>query len=166
MQNALVEWGFIYAKQETTREATRMGLRTLSNCTIPDVASGIRLVKELNQVGVHIDGSIIQKAILNRLITYYGPGRSSRPYNRVRKELLAGKMDEVISVVDQTLGGDFFSSSRLNLRSLLHRRALVRIKRATKIRWRNRFKSRRTRDSKLLYGDKILSTIHHQSISP
>ena len=166
MQSALVEWGFIYAKKQTTAEAAKMGLRTLSESTLPDITSGIRLVKELNQLGVHIDGPVVHKAILNRLITYYGPGRSSRAYNRVRKELLVGKMDEVMSVVDQALGGEFFSSPRVELKSLLHQKALVRIKRATKVRWRHRFKLSRTRDTKLLYGDKILSKTHHPSIRP
>jgi hypothetical protein len=85
-------------------------------------------LKQLNQHGVYIDGPGVRSAIFNRLITYYGPGRSNRRYNRWAKAKLQGKMPLVAKQIDDALGGKYFTG--VDLLRIVRARAAKRLIRA------------------------------------
>ena len=145
LQKAIVEWGFIH--NLTHR---RLDLEKFRQCrgpmissnALPTVTSGITLLKQLGQHGVYIDGKCVRSAIFNRLITYYGPGRSNRRYNRTAKSILHGKIALVAKQIDSALGKEYFTA--VDLPRLVNERALTRWRRVRR-RWNKRLDAKRVR---------------------
>lgn len=135
LQKAIIEWGFIHNLKhrnldlEDLRRGTIPGIRTNAD---PVVTSGITLLKQLSQQGVYIDGKAVRSAIFNRLITYYGPGRSNRRSNRYAKAKLHGKMDMVARQIDEALGADYFTA--VDLPTIVNSKATTRWRRVGR-RW-------------------------------
>jgi hypothetical protein len=135
LQKAIVEWGFIHNLQKRALhlENIRTGIfPVIRTNELPVVTSGITLLKQLNQHGVYIDGKGVRSAIFNRLITYYGPGRSNRRYNRYAKAKLHGKMGLVAKQIDEALGGKYFAA--MDLRRIVQAKATKRLMRVRR-RW-------------------------------
>jgi hypothetical protein len=131
LQKAIVEWGFIHNLKRRTipLEDIRQGVISFTRTNdLPVVTSGITILKQLNQHGVYIDGPGVRSAIFNRLITYYGPGRSNRRYNRWAKAKLQGKMPLVAKQIDDALGGKYFTG--VDLLRIVRARAAKRLIRA------------------------------------
>ncbi|KUJ07204.1 uncharacterized protein LY89DRAFT_691980 [Mollisia scopiformis] len=105
-QRAVVEWGFItnLRKNPSTINPRHSYVR-LPDSSLPDITSGIDILKLLHHRGVHIHGPTIRKALMNRFITYYGPGRSSKLYNRLAKRRMQGKLSMVIKQLDKAFDG-------------------------------------------------------------
>lgn len=150
LQAAIVDWGFIFAQQRRTKFASHQGDSASMSATdvLPDLACGLRLLKDLNGLGVHIHSIVVRNAIMNRLITYFGPGKSAKIYNRNRQNLLSGRLDEVASMIDEALGGVYFSSPHIDLQKMVMERATKKMMNTTT----NRLKRKigRTRDPLLL----------------
>jgi hypothetical protein len=127
LQKAIVEWGFIHSLKRQPVHLDSSWRSVTSRDTLPDISSGVVLLKQLNQNGVHINSKSVRSALFNRLITYYGPGSSNRRYNRYGKEVLHGKMDAVARQIDDALGGTFFTA--VDLPKLVQARALTRLRR-------------------------------------
>jgi hypothetical protein len=113
-QKVLIEWGFIHALNVNPNNVTRGQHRTSQ--TALDVTFGLRLLQKLFAKGVHIDMRAVRKAIMHRLVVYYGPGLSSRKYNqraRLNLRLRYGKPEEsyeqIISQIDDALGANVFA---------------------------------------------------------
>jgi hypothetical protein len=114
----------------------------ISSNALPTVTSGITLLKQLSRHGVYIDGKCVRSAIFNRLITYYGPGRSNRRYNRTAKSILHGKIALVAKQIDGALGEEYFTA--VDLPRLVNERALMRWRRVRR-RWNKRLDAKRVR---------------------
>jgi hypothetical protein len=148
LQKAIVEWGFIHNLKhrkldlEEFRQGKVPAIRTNS---LPIVTSGITLLKQLSQHGVHIDGKCVRSAIFNRLITYYGPGRSNRRYNRTAKAILHGKMALVAKQIDDALGGKYFTA--VDLPRIVNEKAATRWRRVGR-RWNKNLDAKRVVSSK------------------
>jgi hypothetical protein len=135
LQKAIVEWGFIHnlKRRIVALEDIRQGVIPITRTSdLPLVTSGITLLKQLNHHGVYIDGPSVRSAIFNRLITYYGPGRSNRRYNRWAKAELQGKLPLVARQIDEALGGKYFTG--VDLWRIVQARAAKRLIRARR-RW-------------------------------
>lgn len=152
LQKAIVEWGFIYALKRAEHAPTRnirskrLGLENDPNL---QVTAGINLLKQLRQLGVHIDGKAIKRAIFNRLVMYYSPGRSNRPYNRVAR-LYAPDLELITRLIDDAMGRQTFRGDlKLQIVSRGMLRLLGRDRKAKK--WETRrLKSRVFSNSRLL----------------
>lgn len=103
-QAAIVEWGFIQALKPHHPLHPRSGLVCNANTSAPRVTAGIELLKELYHYGVHIDKDRVRSAILNRLIIYYGPGRSNRLYNRADRARNPLSLHQMASQISDALG--------------------------------------------------------------
>jgi hypothetical protein len=126
LQKAIVEWGFIHAFRRQPIHTN--GFRSIRpKSSTPTVTSGISLLKQLHHQGVHVDGKSVRKAILNRVITYYGSGRSNKPYNRIARERIGMTLDEIAVQIDQALGGRYFT--RVDLEKLVQSRATTTLQR-------------------------------------
>jgi len=100
LQMAIVEWGFMHA----------LDGRQPSSYPDPDsINSGIQLLEKLSNRGVWICHETIQKAILNRMMIYYGSGASNRNYNRVATERLTMSLRELASLIDYNFDGHTLS---------------------------------------------------------
>ncbi|PMD21236.1 hypothetical protein NA56DRAFT_572468 [Hyaloscypha hepaticicola] len=131
LQKAIVEWGFIHNLKRRTvpLEDIRQGVIPITRTNdLPAITSGITLLKQLNHHGVYINGPGVRSAIFNRLITYYGPGRSNQRYNRWAKAILQGKMPLVAKQIDDALGGKYFTG--VDLWRIVQARAAKRLIRA------------------------------------
>ncbi|TVY13672.1 hypothetical protein LARI1_G006946 [Lachnellula arida] len=126
-QKAIVEWGFIHSLRRTPRLRFPASLQR-----VPEVTSGITLLKKLHSHGVHIDAGAVKKAVLNRLIAYYGPRQSNRLHNRgARKNLgfrnpaeAVQSLEQMVKQVDEVLGERFFTGMNLlKIRKLREERA-------------------------------------------
>jgi hypothetical protein len=133
-QRAVVEWGFIWSlRREPRHHDPRRNFVSTQDSTLPSLTSGITLLKQLSQQGVWINGPTVRNAIIHRLIIYYGPGHSHKPYNRLGKLKMRGKMSMAIKQIDDALSGDYFSaidthtliqiSARSKMRALERRKA-------------------------------------------
>jgi hypothetical protein len=142
LQKSIVEWGFIHnlKRRPIHLDSIRSTTPTRTQNKIPDITSGVILLKELNEHGVHINGKSVRSALFNRLITYYGPGRSSRRYNRYGKARLRGKIDLVAKQLDDALGGTYFTG--VDLPKVVHVMAVMRLRRIDR-RTRNKMEARR-----------------------
>jgi hypothetical protein len=114
-QKTIVEWGFVRGMKSLSS--------TVSPQPVPNVTSGITLLKLLHQRGIRIRIAAVRKAILNRLVAYYGPSRSNVRHNRLAREKLgirneaqaARSMAEMAEQIDEALGGRFFTAINLPL---------------------------------------------------
>jgi hypothetical protein len=155
LQRTIVEWGFIHAFKHAERKKPaaiqgksfkRLGPEININC---QVTAGISLLKELGQLGVHIDERAIRKAIFHRLIIYYGPGRSNKLYNRVARPYVP-EFGAMIRFIDDAMGRQTFGSDvRLQIKSRGVVKLLGRARKA-KTREMKRLKSRVFANNRLL----------------
>jgi pentatricopeptide repeat protein len=149
LQKAIVEWGFIHSLKRGPMHLDS-AWRSVTLCNkLPDITSGVVLLKQLSQYGVHIDATCVRSALFNRLITYYGPGRSNRRYNRYGKAVLEGKMDLVARQIDDALGGTFFTA--VDLPKVVQAKAATRLRRLDR-RWKNKLAARLSPASRLGIG--------------
>ena len=93
--------------------------------SLPQVTSGIELLKELHRLGVHVNPKSVESAIVDRLVVYYGPGRSNKPYNRLAKARNPLKLEQMAEQIDHALEGQVFDT--LELRSGIESRASMRL---------------------------------------
>lgn len=115
-QKAIVEWGFIHSLSRTPKLRFPASLPQ-----VPDVTSGIALLKTLHRHGVHIDAGAVKKAVLKRFVAYYGPGQSNRLHNRDARRKLGFRnpaeavqsLEQMVKQVDEVLGGRFFNGTNL-----------------------------------------------------
>jgi hypothetical protein len=94
---------------------------------LPNVTAGITLLKQLSERGVSIDGKTVRSALFNRLVVYFGPGRSNKVYNRHGQARLKGKLDQVAHQIDQALGGSYFADPDVDLRGIIASRSRSRL---------------------------------------
>jgi hypothetical protein len=150
LQKSIIAWGFIHALEKAAETApTVMTRRNVARLSPKDhingqVTAGISLLKELRQLGVHIDWKAIKKAIFDRLIVYYGPGRSSRLYNRVAWRYVP-EFGTMIRLIDDAMGRRTFDGDLNTLKHRVVSRGRVRLlgrDRKARTRETNRLKSR------------------------
>ncbi|KAL2064568.1 hypothetical protein VTL71DRAFT_3705 [Oculimacula yallundae] len=129
LQKAIIEWGFIASRPQHIRHMdlyhVSIGLDAIKQ-TPATMTSGIYLLKKLNSLGVHIDTKSVRKAIVDRLITYYGPGYSNRRHNERRARKM-GSLENAAKEIDQALGGEYFTT--VGLSEIVHWMAMVRWRR-------------------------------------
>jgi hypothetical protein len=92
---------------------------------LPQVTSGIKLLKELCRLGVHVDPKSVKSAIIDRLVVYYGPGRSNKPYNRVAKARNPLNIEQMACQIDHALEGQVFTG--MDLQKAIESRANARL---------------------------------------
>ena len=123
MQKAIVEWGFIRAvgtrRISTKREASAQ----------PSVAAGIILLQQLRRLKVDIDSAAVRKAIVNRLVLYYGPGFSENKMVRLARARNTMTLEEMVQQVDDALGTTAFPG--IDMKEYIRLRASVRMRRST-----------------------------------
>ena len=134
LQKAIVEWGFMHALRpvptHALKAASKHQLQSTSlipgdDPSLPQVTSGIELLKELHRLGVYVDLKSVKSAIVNRLIVYYGPGVSNKPYNRVAKARNPLKLEQMAEQIDHALEGQVFTG--IDLKSDIKSRANARL---------------------------------------
>jgi len=109
LQKAIVEWGFIHGlAARPDGEVNAPEVSNSTQLTMYPFTQGILLLKKLGKNGVNLDSAAIRSAIFNRLIVYYGPGRSNRLYNRVAKARNRLKLEEMAKQIDIALGSPAF----------------------------------------------------------
>jgi hypothetical protein len=126
LQKAIVEWGFMHALKPSPNHETK-STRLIHNDdpSLPQVTSGIKLLKELRRLGVHVDPKSVKSAIIDRLVVYYGPGRSNKPYNRVAKARNPLKIEQMACQIDHALEGQVFTG--MDLQKAIESRANARL---------------------------------------
>jgi len=128
LQKAIVEWGFIHSlKRRPSHLSSRRGVVISDPHDIPNITAGITLLKQLSERGVSIDGQTVRSALFNRLVVYFGPGRSNKAYNRHGQAWLKGKLDQVAQQIDQALGGSYFAGPDVDLRGIIASRSRSRL---------------------------------------
>jgi len=135
-QQAVVEWGFIRGLNNMRYHASPQRL--------PDITSGITLLKLLHQRGIEIDYAAVKRGIINRLVAYCGPGNSNVHHNRLARRKLgihlgdrantAWSLDQMRIQIDAALGGKFLTAT--NLRSMIESIGRKRIMKAHRTRQR------------------------------
>lgn len=154
-QRAVVEWGFIsslHRKPNHSHDPRRAVIPALDP-SLPKITAGITLLKLLSQRGVHIDGPSVRKALFNRLITYYGPGKSDRKYNRLGKIAMQGKLSMATKQIDDALEGSYFSSADLpRLVDAISRKRWARVEKRKQRRLAKPQVQKKAFDGKLLPG--------------
>jgi len=106
IQGAIVEWGFINSLEK------HQGLVGLTH--------GIDILKSLNQYGVYIYSKSVKKAIIHRLISYYGPAVSNKQLNRIQKRINPYTLTQMLEQIHRAFGRPLWS-----LESLQHK--LIRL---------------------------------------
>lgn len=130
-QRAVIAWGFIHPLKYA---------RHTSN--LPNLTYGLCLLKQLHDLGAYIDGYVISRALIHRLMTYFGPRTSTRLYNQHAQPLVAGRLANIARQIDEALGDSYFAG--LNLPNYLHRRFANNLPRLERRQLRRLEKKRRT----------------------
>ena len=130
LQRAIVEWGFMHALRPRVKPSGPRGLVHRVRFSPPPVTSGIRLLKQLHGYHVHIDINSVRRAILDRLVIYYGPGRSKRLCNLRAREHNVLSLAEMAEQIDRDLGMRLVHSP--NLEQVIESRGNKRIRRVEK----------------------------------
>lgn len=118
LQKAIVEWGFIHGLTSWPADEAILSLTGKNTqLTRYPFTRGILLLKELGQRGVNINSAAIRSAIFNRLMIYYGPGRSNRRYNRIARARNRLTLEEMANQIDIALGSPAFPG--LDLRNAI-----------------------------------------------
>jgi len=144
IQASITEWGFIAALKRYPTHfpgSRKIAILPADPSSLPDFVVGIKLLRNLAKLGVHVNGPTVRKAIFNRLIAYFGPGRSQKKHNRWGQKKLAGRIAEVAEKIDAALGAQYFSSPDIDLSARVQiiavRRMEVTIRSRMKLRgWR------------------------------
>jgi hypothetical protein len=113
LQQAIVEWGFMHSLKNPPRHTTEPAGLIRKADVSPPITFGISLLKRLHQYRVHININTVRKAIFNRLVTYYGPGRSNRLSNRQARKHNVLSLEEMAGQIDEALGRRTFASPYL-----------------------------------------------------
>ncbi|RKF62070.1 putative pentatricopeptide repeat domain-containing protein [Erysiphe neolycopersici] len=124
-QRAVVAWGFIHPLKTAYRNGLLKSKQQQQSpfsfeqsppppFKLPNITFGINLLRKLQELGIYIDGCIVARAILNRLITYYGPNISTRKYNREAQIIMRGHLMEVIKQIDNALGKSYYQNLNNN----------------------------------------------------
>lgn len=103
LQRAIVEWGFQRALVSPPPKDT--GPTRLNKKITYNITNGIALLRELYHMGVEIDPAAVRRAIVDRLIILYGPGRSTVRANRQARILNPMSLEEVLAEIDNCLPG-------------------------------------------------------------
>ncbi|KAF4634268.1 hypothetical protein G7Y89_g3851 [Cudoniella acicularis] len=151
-QKAVVEWGFIHGLKTRRQQALDPAALTNGIATqspIPDVTIGISLLKQLHEAGLQVNFPAVGKAILSRIVTYYGPSRSIKGYNQQAKEMLGlnpeQTLKEITTQVDEALGGRFLG--KVNLPLLIESRARKSVRKLQRRDMRRLGRDKRTQKS-------------------
>ncbi|KAI9641490.1 hypothetical protein NHQ30_010298 [Ciborinia camelliae] len=103
LQRAIVEWGFQRALVSPTPHFP--GLARANKKITYNITNGIVLLRELYHMGVEIEPDAIRRAIVDRLVILYGPGRSTVKANRQARILNPLGLEEVLAKIDDCLPG-------------------------------------------------------------
>lgn len=103
LQRAIVEWGFKRAL--VSPPPNFPGLARSDKKTTYNVTNGIVLLRELYHMGVEIEPNAIRRAVVDRLVILYGPGRSATKANRQARMLNPLSLEEMIAEIDDCLPG-------------------------------------------------------------
>ncbi|KAI6245420.1 hypothetical protein HI914_06341 [Erysiphe necator] len=117
-QRAVVAWGFIHPLKTAYRNSLikpeqyqqPYSEESIPSFKLPDITFGINLLRKLQKLGIYIDGCIVGRAILNRLVTYFGPEISTRKYNREAQIIMQGHLMEVVKQIDNALGKTYYQN--------------------------------------------------------
>ena len=115
-QRAIIEWSFIHG-MDAFASSIRDNLETaqmtptaqLKNRAIKSTTRGVRFLKQLAQRGVYIKESNVKRAVYERLVIMYGPGVSSKVYNRAMRPYIPLTLPEVVRAVEKAWGGQIWA---------------------------------------------------------
>jgi len=141
LQRAIVEWGFIHALLGRAHNQWSSKDLFEGDDINRQVTSGITLLKDLGRLGVHIDKGAMEKAIFDRLVTYYGPGWSNKRRNRVSR-VYVPDLDLMVRQINQAMGKNIFGG---DLRRLIVSRGMSRLRRRGRMERNRRLKQMRNR---------------------
>ncbi|RKF55351.1 putative pentatricopeptide repeat domain-containing protein [Golovinomyces cichoracearum] len=139
-QRVVVEWGFIHPLRFFYKE-NFVDNEKEELSQLPDITFGINLLKKLQKLGVFIDGNIVSRAIMNRLVTYFSPEISTKRHNREAQLALKGHFVEVVQQLESALGQNYFIEID-DFPSYLQQQMGPKIRRLKKaqIKWRKKAK--------------------------
>ncbi|KAL3424889.1 pentatricopeptide repeat domain-containing protein-like protein [Phlyctema vagabunda] len=134
LQKSIVEWGFAKAlegrpksEKQGLPEPMSLSQVTQSNSSTVDITSGIKLLRRLQESGVHIDSKAVRSAIFNRLVQYYGNGFSKRPHNRAAKLNNHLTLEEMLGQINWAMGEPAFPRIT-DIREAVESRSLLRMR--------------------------------------
>jgi hypothetical protein len=109
-QMAVVEWGIMYGLR-----AQKLRPRSVRHQrpAMPQITAGIDLLTKLHNYGVHIKRRQIWRAVVNRMIIYYGPGRSNRLRNRADRARNSLSLPQMARQIDEAVGHRLLSKPGL-----------------------------------------------------
>ncbi|TQS37583.1 hypothetical protein Golomagni_01939 [Golovinomyces magnicellulatus] len=139
-QRAIVEWGFIHPLRFFYKE-NFVDTEKKEISQLPDITFGINLLIKLQKLGVFIDGNIVSRAIMNRLVTYFSPEISTKRYNKEAQVALKGRFVEVVQQLESALGQNYFLDND-EFPTYLKQQMDFKIRRLKKaqIKWHNKAK--------------------------
>lgn len=119
-QRAVIAWGFIHPlktahrnsllKVKQQHQQSIYSEQSSPPFKLPNITFGINLLRKLHELGIYIDGCIVARAILNRLITYFGPNISTRKYNREAHTIMQGHLMDVVKQIDDAVGKSYYQN--------------------------------------------------------
>jgi hypothetical protein len=125
VQKAIVEWGFIYPIIRHRQNDIFVGYARDRPRHRYSITDGLELIRELYYRNVAIDAQAVRKAIVDRLISLYGPGISRSRRAREARRKNPWSLDEMIHEIDHFLGREMFPGIR-NVPAYIMRRGNMR----------------------------------------
>ncbi|KAM3081125.1 hypothetical protein ACMFMF_003041 [Clarireedia jacksonii] len=139
LQKAIVEWGFIYAIIRHRANNVFVGLARDKPRHRYSVTNGLELLRELYYRNVDIDASAVRKAVVNRLISLYGPGVSNKKRAREVRRKNPWSLNEIVHEINTFMGREMFPGIK-DMSAYIEMRANMRWERVRrqKLSWESR----------------------------
>ncbi|PQE08828.1 pentatricopeptide repeat domain-containing protein [Rutstroemia sp. NJR-2017a WRK4] len=108
VQKSIIEWGFIYPIIRHRANNVFRGFTRERPRHQYSITDGLELLRELYYRNVAIDVPAIRRAIIDRLISLYGPGISRSKLAREARRKNPWTLDEMLYEIDRFLGREMF----------------------------------------------------------
>ena len=119
-QRAIVEWSFIHGMTafasyiQDKRELAQMIPRNeLKKKAIQTMLRGVHFLKQLGQRGVYIKEMNVQRACYERMVILYGPGISSKKYNRAVRSYNPVTLLELAQAIEGAWGRPLWHDKKM-----------------------------------------------------
>jgi hypothetical protein len=141
--SAIIAWGymhtFVYRPSIARPFRVRLNMETESGDLVHKCHRGLIFVRKLSKLGIFIPPGVVQRALYVRLEVLYGPGLSSKPYNRRNRTSNPLSLREMVTQMHKAWGEPIFHDfEKLEKRISNTRKGAV-----AKLGWKERLRQKR-----------------------
>ncbi len=118
-QRSIIEWSFIHGLasysagiRDNSELARMVPAEELKDVAAKKMVRGVRFLRRLQKRGVFVKETNVRRACYERLVILYGPGISSRRYNRVVRPYNPLRLEDLVAAIEEAWGGKLWDDKK------------------------------------------------------